>query len=416
MLKDSHTARDVDSPGPHLILGLCREHKASTGRKGRVLPAILQNPPNSHPPPDVPAITLASIDIHLEYNYLPQLEERFCDLMGYDLDSVMNLDQWHYRTKTESFAVATLAVSAKEQGPAYLNHAPNDVDASVPGHRKNEIQDTTSSAQILLQLLDSGLQRLIFSARGRRAQNRTVGKNTIQNLSRLLPAVFNPGYREVSHSSLHGNGLATDHEQAMSQRAASIPIISRALTSLLENTSNPFIQDKVQELQALHAKDSHQATESSPSSQNTSKSAVHSALWRIAQNRILRPNAIKRGTSFFASNPEPEPAPTQQITNSEIQLPGFLTEEEFEDFEFLDVDQLDGTSHEPRTEFSSQPITTLGDSVMEFMCMDSSASTQITMEDDLIMYESAQTTLDEFAFASTCDPIPFDSGDTEMLF
>lgn len=155
---------------------------------------------------------------------------------------------------------------------------------------------------------------------------------------------------------------------------------------------------------------------SSSSSQNTPNSAIHSTLWRVAQERTRRPNLIKKGTSFFASDPESAPEPRQEAPNKATQLQDLLTEDEFEDIELLNVDHYDYTNHEPRNEFTSQsqPMAEpFDDSVMELICEESTASTQITTDDDLIMYESTQTTLDEFA--SACDPIPFDYSDTEML-
>lgn len=195
-LKNSHIAGGLHALGPqHITVGLCREYRESFVNKGRSLPPILQKPPDAHPPLGVPAITLGSIDIHLEYSYAPQLEEKFCDLMACDLDSVMNFGQWHCQSKIETFAVATLALSAQEPGS---NYAPTHVDASIPGQQTDGIQETISSPRNLLQLLDSGLQTFIISASARRSQTWAVGKVTLQNLSRLFPAIFNPGYREVS--------------------------------------------------------------------------------------------------------------------------------------------------------------------------------------------------------------------------
>lgn len=183
----------------HLTLGLCREQRASTVNKGRALPSILQRPSDAHSPHDVPAITLAAIDIYLEYSYTPWLEEGFCDLMTNGLNSITELDQWNYQSKIGTFAVATLTVLGHETESAYSDYAPDRLNKSSQSYSTQRMEDNIPSSQSLLHLLDSGLQRLIISASSRGPQTRIVGKNTLQNLSQLFPAIFNPGYREVSH-------------------------------------------------------------------------------------------------------------------------------------------------------------------------------------------------------------------------
>lgn len=182
-------------------MGLYREHRQNNVAKGRTLPAVLQKPPDAHAPLDFPPITLVSIDIHLEYNYPPQSEEKFCDLLAYNIDSITEFGQWHYPPKIEAFEVATLTVSAHVPGSAYSDHRPYDLTASSPVHLMQDTEDNISSSRTFLELLDLGLQRLITSANSRRPQIRTIGKDTLQSLSRLFPAIFNPGYCEVSLNS-----------------------------------------------------------------------------------------------------------------------------------------------------------------------------------------------------------------------
>lgn len=169
--------------------------------KGPGLPAILHDPPDAHAPPGVPAITLVSIDIHLEYKYPPPPKGEFCDLLAYNIDTIMDFGQWHYRPKIENFTVATLTVPAHESGSTNTDHGGNHLGTSSTNqlmHDDHNIESVNSTIDRFLQLLDLGLQKLIISRRSRSAGIRTVGKDTLQNLPQLLPAIFNPGYREVS--------------------------------------------------------------------------------------------------------------------------------------------------------------------------------------------------------------------------
>lgn len=196
----------------------------------------------------------------------------------------------------------------------------------------------------------------------------------------------------------------------MNKRAASIPIISKALTSMLENSNNLVLQEKLPLLRTTNDPGQPPPGNDTPQPVNTPNPAIHSALWRIAQDRTRRPITFKRGTSFFASIPDSE----QEILDEEAQPTDLLIEDEFEDIELLDLDQYDLTGHDLGPGPASQLMTEPLDNGIIGANEDSPTSTQTSLTDDLFIYESTQTTLDEFA--SNCDPIPFDHSDTEMLF
>lgn len=120
----------------------------------------------------------------------------------------MDVDQWHYASKIETVEVATLAVSAHEARPASFGHASNHLNSSSPHLQTESSEDTISTSQVFLQLLDTGLQKLIIFPSSGRPQTRAVGKNTLQHLPRLFPAIFNPGYREVSYQAYTGLDLS----------------------------------------------------------------------------------------------------------------------------------------------------------------------------------------------------------------
>lgn len=90
----------------------------------------------------------------------------------------------------------------------------------------------------------------------------------------------------------------------MNQRAVSIPILTKAITLMLENTSNPLLQDKVSCL--LQKSKNTAETSCSPEDQLAPRlgSTVHSALWRIAQARLSKPKPARNAGRFFASHSE----------------------------------------------------------------------------------------------------------------
>lgn len=165
--------------------------------KGRTLPAVLQNPPEAHAPPGVSVITLASIDIQLEYEYPSRPTQRFCDLLALHVDSMMDLHQRDY-PKMETFAVAALRMTERE--PEAVSHEPElEQSAETSPTLFETSEGSTPTSPMWLQLLDLGLQKLTNSARVRSRRIRTFSKeDTLQRLPRLFPAVFNPGYRDVS--------------------------------------------------------------------------------------------------------------------------------------------------------------------------------------------------------------------------
>lgn len=197
----------------------------------------------------------------------------------------------------------------------------------------------------------------------------------------------------------------------MNQRAVSIPIISKALTSMLGKSNNPILRDKIFLLRdPNHQNFSTEDTDSSHPQPTILQPSIHSSLWRIAQDRVRRPNTSKRGTSFFATDPDPR----QLALNEEFQSLEPPAEDEFDDIELLDGDQYDGIGHDIGTGYVSEtPDEPPHDGDTDFFFEDSSASTQITMDDISPPYESTQITWDEFS--SICDHIPLDYSDAEML-
>lgn len=191
----------------------------------------------------------------------------------------------------------------------------------------------------------------------------------------------------------------------MKQRAVSIPIITRALTSMLEGNPNPVLQRKLSSLLQGHS----QGTNSFPSTDSIYqdlKPTMQSALWRIAQ-RQLQTSKHKTPISFFPPTSPPESLTGGQDTarqNSTNNDPP-INEEDY------DLDSYLGSEYNYNTAASQPQQEIPDDEVMEegdAMLCSSSESSFIDIS------ESTQTTLD-VPSQLTDVLLPYMS-DTEMLF
>jgi hypothetical protein len=180
----------------------------------------------------------------------------------------------------------------------------------------------------------------------------------------------------------------------MHQRAASIPIISKALTSMLENSHSPIIQGKLSAI-FEQTNNSSRGTPPPESHEASLKSTIHSSLWRIAQQRTPRPRVSKRSQVFFTASPDlPQHYPNKAATMAPVEKSSFL------DSDPLDLDNINDNGLE-NTYMELSP----GD---EDLLVESASES--AFED---LAESTQTTMDvTFQY---CEPCLLPHSDTEML-
>ncbi|KAJ5814062.1 uncharacterized protein N7503_000812 [Penicillium pulvis] len=244
---------NTDRPGERfLVLGLCREMTGPKFTKRRSLPAILQNPPDTQPPPEVPIVSLAAIEIYLECGYLfrpDEHPEELSVMIGTETEPRYSAD--FFASCSDSPTNLTLDLPA-----GFTGFAERD---SIP---KGDIVD--QSSRNFLALVDFGLQELLSSA-GTKCSDIKVIENSLQALHKLAPVIFNPGYRE-----------------AMNERAISCPIIAKAVNSMLANTSNPILQKEVSNIPVLR------------------KQWIGTTLWRMGQAHLLHLKGPKACGSFLS--------------------------------------------------------------------------------------------------------------------
>lgn len=208
------------APGTHrLEFGLCRRESLSAPENTGRLPPILQSTPEAHAPPSVPAVCLASIDLHLQYAYCPDMQQPETQIVEQprykhkdETETPLGSYSMEYTHSIGKFAVATFVLSTKQESVLPLDR-PFNMDESRhvgPARQKPQIETIEQLSLQFLDLFDFGLQKLILPGVIRNHRIKVVGKNKLQNLSILAPAVLNPEYREVSTYQCHERGNETN--------------------------------------------------------------------------------------------------------------------------------------------------------------------------------------------------------------
>ena len=185
----------IDTSGFHCFeLCLRRDCRVRNHTTGRTLPSLMTNPPDACPPPGVPVATLASIDIRLEYRFNAKdiSQSQDCSNLGIGLLG-------------QEPSVGASSQVLDRMTEAAMPHPTHDEDSSgALGPQTACISRDRSdpSCEELFRLLDLGIRRLvIFNS----IQDRTIRvsqQDTINSLTDISPAVFNPAYRDVSSQSL----------------------------------------------------------------------------------------------------------------------------------------------------------------------------------------------------------------------
>ncbi|KAJ5673909.1 hypothetical protein N7462_009348 [Penicillium macrosclerotiorum] len=173
---------------PSLRFGLCRRNQKTRPENSQNVPAILKNPPEPHPPPDLPVLSMSSVDMTLK---LTQCRCANSLQEGY---SAKHVSRDHIFPQPQTFS------TTKYQNPTdgiagFAATCPN-----LNCRTQGIMTATNHYSQHYCQLVAFGLQRLIFSGKVKTPQV-VVEEDTLQSLSGLVPAIFNPSYREVSLDS-----------------------------------------------------------------------------------------------------------------------------------------------------------------------------------------------------------------------
>ncbi|KAJ6103941.1 hypothetical protein N7486_004163 [Penicillium sp. IBT 16267x] len=354
--KSHGSSMNTDRPGEQfLILGLCREITTPFHTKRRSLPAVLQNPPDTQPLPEVPIASLAAIEISLDCGYLFHPDEQSQQpLITIDAGTEPRYSKHYFVPHLDLPTDLTLDSSDDHTG-----FAEND---SIPKRDK-----IIQSSQTLLALVEFGLQKLLSSAATKYSDIQVI-ENNLQTLRKLAPVIFKPEYRE-----------------AMNERAISCPIIAKAVNSMLANTSNPILQKQVSNIPVDR------------------KQWIANGLWRMGQAQLLQLKAPKKCGSFLSHRStinEPQ-------TNDDPAIAASFTDDVFSEGDLLDLDGDLFTGNEGDFDDPLEIMYTDLDDESDRPLLGSSGESRFW---DL--YESTQTTIDSLPLSQPVSP---PHTDTDML-
>lgn len=347
-----------------------------------------------------------------------QLEAQILETLKHKLGDEAELQQGscsaHHTDLNGNIAVATFALSTKEDLLLPFDQ-PFDANGNMDvDHQRQTTQMMKYTQQISIQLLnlfEFGLQKLILPGVARNSSIKTVGKNMLQNLSLLVPSLFNPECREVSARMHERETWILICAQAMKQRAASLSTISKSLISMLENSNNPVLQNKLSAILRESTNSEQSLTSETPPERthenlltDNLKSAMELSLWSIAQHRLSKTKAVQKPASFFALNNNPKKPPAE--TDDDIILPVFSDREFACDSEILGLEG--DTNLPPNLNYSPALDELLSDGSSMLTFQDPFESTQLTE-----ITQTTQKSIENFSQVSECLPDTWD--DIEIL-
>lgn len=412
ILKSRPKFGDSIPSGSHCLeFGLCRRSTSNASNNSKNIPLILRNPPEAHTPSNIPTACLASLDLQLRYgrcNAPQQLEiqalETLDGKLKYGTEHPSESCSMQYAHSTGKIAVAAFALSTTED-PLPPFDQPLNVDGIC---NFDPMRQTTKSEDLSLQFLDLfnfGLQKLILSGTTRNDHIKVVGKNKLQNLSLLAPAVFNPEYREVSASIKKERFDANLCVKAMKQRAVSLSTISRSLVPMLEN-SNPLLQSKLSAIFWKSTNGEEFGSSGNPhdtSLTNNFKPTIESSLWNLAQHHLKRAKNSKISAPFFEPNYLPRKPSLQADEDNLLPAP---SQQEFHGFdsEILGMDSDPGIPPNSSHSRVSEKLLSDGSSMLSFQDLH-----ELTQTTD--MTQTTQTSIENCSQTSECQPCSWDDLD-----
>ncbi|KAJ5320347.1 hypothetical protein N7508_000630 [Penicillium antarcticum] len=249
-----------NNPGPHSIkLGLRRVPGRTIHRRRCTLPVMMINAPNACPPPGIPALILTSLDIRLEY--------------GSHAENASHPQHSNFDTDLSEQDLSIFAViQALDETMDHIipaSESDNPMSRATQGETLFQFSRTHTSQRGFLRLFDFGIQQLVISNTIKDSACYISNQSTRKSLSTLVPGVFNPAYRE-----------------AMNQRAVSIPSITKSISSMIKESDNNTIREKATDL--LHTELSNSDDFAINADSASFRSAIHSSLWRIAQEDLRK--------------------------------------------------------------------------------------------------------------------------------
>ncbi|RJE24136.1 hypothetical protein PHISCL_03510 [Aspergillus sclerotialis] len=329
----------IDPSSIHLYFGLRKLTGRTSHSKVYRLPETLQSFADAVPPTGIPTASLSSVTVSLEYEFKQDVTRFKPEQLVYTPLCTFS------RTESENSPQSDFQVSPASSQTQYLplentasTNSLGDPDSEILEELQEAHPNLTYPPYIYLQenslqykennspytqhfnkLLDIGIRSLITPKPVRVEKEIQKGKdNDLVRLSELAPTVFSLGYSE-----------------AMNQRAQFIPSIAKSLASIAGRSKSSALQQGICTLMAL-CRHSGEDTSSQGKTVST-RTAIQSSLWRIAQKQLYKSTASRKLSpldSAFIANEEPpfdDLSDLGDAEDDEDEDYNLLTEEEMED-------------------------------------------------------------------------------------
>ncbi|KAK4867473.1 hypothetical protein LT330_000983 [Penicillium expansum] len=225
------------------------------------------------PPSGVPVATLASIDIEVEYRFQANDVPQAQDCSKLELGLLRQVQS----------VVAGPGVLERITESAFLHPMHNKGSSEVLGPQTAYISgdELDPSCEELFCLFDLGIHRLVISNLIKDPAILASQHDTTKSFADIYPAVFDPGYRD-----------------AINQRGVTIPIITKAISSMLAGNKDPSTNAKLADLLEL-TRSQHTDHLTIQPQLPSCRNALLSSLWRVLQKNVPRTKPIKRRPSVF---------------------------------------------------------------------------------------------------------------------
>ncbi|KAJ5229616.1 hypothetical protein N7489_010324 [Penicillium chrysogenum] len=265
----------IGTSGTHCLeLGLRRGWPIHNHKTGRTLPSMMTNPPDACPPPGVSIATLASIDVWLEYRFQGKDIPQSQDPSELEVGLGQGSSVFHGPQRPETMTEVAILQAVHDED---FHEAIGSQFSCISG------DGSDPSLEELLRLFDLGIQRLVISNSIKDPTISVSQQATLKSLADISPAVFDPGYRD-----------------AMNQRGITIPIITKAISSMLAGNKDPSTQAKLADLLEL-ARSRHPDELMIQPQFPSWGTAVLSSLWSVAQKNVPKTKPMKRRVSMLSA-------------------------------------------------------------------------------------------------------------------
>ncbi|KAL4755249.1 hypothetical protein BDW72DRAFT_200264 [Aspergillus terricola var. indicus] len=232
------------------------------------LPKILKDVSDAIPPGDIPAVSITSIDIRMEYSHDTNQCARPLQ-QGYDdgghkihfNDRVCQGTYWPNDNLTVIEADnGRLEIDAEEMSEGW-EHPDHSISKKPPFSEFGA-------------LFQEGLKTLINGDTALRRRKNRTGPDDFKSLSRIAPSIFKLGYRK-----------------AINQRSRLIPFIAKSLASMLKRSNDETLWDKLTVGETVLASDLRSSVSSTGG--DSTKGMIKTRLWAVAQKRLYSVPTLK---------------------------------------------------------------------------------------------------------------------------